>query len=83
MSCLSLQLLKIKIWEKLVLQIKNKLAFIKKLLNFFDFIETPDPSQLSAKEREWLNGLEEAVRQVNEHKGKKATLKSAKALFHE
>lgn len=71
--------------EKLVLHIKNKnkLAFIKELLNSFDFVEIVDPSQLSAKEKEWLTGLEEAVRQVNEHKGKKATLKSAKALLVE
>lgn len=71
--------------EQLVLNIKNKskLAFIKELLNAFDYVEVLEPSQLSAKEKKWLAGLEEAVKQVNQHKQGKIKLKSAKALLNE
>ena len=71
--------------EQLVLHIKNKskLAFIKELLKAFDYVEVLEPSQLSAKEKKWLAGLEEAVQQVNEHKQGKTHLKSAKALLDE
>jgi hypothetical protein len=39
--------------EQLVLRIKkkNKLAFIKELLEAFEYIEVLEPSQLSAKEK--------------------------------
>ena len=71
--------------EQLVLHIKNKskLAFIKELLKAFDYVEVLEPADLSAKEKKWLERLEEAVRQVNQHKDGKANLKSAKALLDE
>ncbi len=71
--------------EQLVLHIKkkNKLAFIKELLKAFDYVEVLEPSKLSAKEKKWLDNLEAAVRQVNEHKQGKTPLKSVKALLDE
>lgn len=71
--------------EHLVLHIKkkNKLAFIKELLEAFDYVEVLEPAQLSSKEKKWLAGLEEAVQQVNKHKHGKIKLKSAKALLNE
>ncbi len=71
--------------EHLVLHIKNKskLAFIKELLQAFDYVEVLEPADLSAKEKKWLDGLTEAVREVNQHKQGKTTLKSAKALLNE
>ena len=71
--------------EQLVLRIKkkNKLAFIKELLEAFDYIEVLEPSQLSTKEKKWLAGLEEAVQQVNQHKQDKIKLKSAKELLND
>ncbi|MBC6493208.1 hypothetical protein BC349_19305 [Flavihumibacter stibioxidans] len=71
--------------EQLVVHIKkkNKLAFIKELLKAFDYVEVLEPSQLSAKEKKWLAGLEESVQQVNQHKQGKIKLKSAKALLDE
>ena len=69
--------------EQLVVHIKkkNKLAFIKELLKAFDYIEVLEPAQLSAKEKKWLAGLEEAVQLVSQHKQRKIKLKSAKALI--
>ena len=71
--------------EQLVLHIKNKskLAFIKELLNAFDYVEVLEPSQLSAKEKKWLEGLEEAVQQIKAHQQGTLQLKSAKALLDE
>jgi hypothetical protein len=56
--------------EQLVVHIKkkNKLAFIKELLKAFDYIEVLEPAQLSAKEKKWLAGLEEAALQVSQQK---------------
>jgi hypothetical protein len=67
--------------EHLVIHIKkkNKLAFIKELLKAFDYIEVLEPAQLSAKEKKWLAGLEEAVQQVSQHKQGKIKPKLAKA----
>jgi hypothetical protein len=71
--------------EQLVVHIKkkNKLAFIKELLNAFDFVEVLEPSQLTAKEKKWLAGLEDATQQVRQHKLGKVKLKSAKSLLNE
>jgi len=68
--------------EHLVIHIKkkNKLAFIKELLKAFDYLEVLEPAQLSAKEKKWLAGLEEAALQVSQHKQGKIKMKSAKAL---
>jgi hypothetical protein len=71
--------------EQLVVQIKkkNKLAFIKEILKAFDYVEVLEPSNLSPKEKKWLQDLSGATAEVNRHKQGKAKLKSAKALLHE
>ena len=71
--------------EQLVLHIKNKskLAFIRELLEAFDYVEVLEPSSLSAKEKKWLSELEEAVKEVKDNKQGKNNLKSAKALLDE
>jgi hypothetical protein len=71
--------------EQLVVQIKkkNKLAFIKEILKAFDYVEVLEPSNLSPKEKKWLQDLSGATTEVNRHKQGKAKLKSAKALLHE
>jgi hypothetical protein len=71
--------------EQLVVQIKkkNKLAFIKEILKAFDYVEVLEPSNLSAKEKKWLQELSGAVTEVSRHKQGKGKLKSAKALLHE
>lgn len=71
--------------EQLVLHIKrkNKLPFIKELLQAFDYVEVLESKQLSVKEKKWLAGLEKSVEQVNLHKQGKTKLKSAKQLLDE
>ena len=71
--------------EQLVLHIKkkNKLPFIKELLQAVDYVEVLESRQLTAKEKKWLDGLEKAVQQVNLRKQGKAKLKSAKQLLDE
>jgi len=70
--------------DRLIIQINNnKLAFIKELLEAFDYVKVLEPSQLSIKEKKWLEGLEDAVEQINQHKKGKGKLKSAKALLNE
>lgn len=71
--------------EQLVVQIKkkNKLAFIKEILKAFDYVEVLEPSDLSPKEKKWLQELSSAAAEVSKHKQGKAKLKSAKALLHE
>jgi len=71
--------------EQLVVQIKkkNKLAFIKEILKAFDYVEVLEPTNLTPKEKKWLQEFSQAAAEVNRHKQGKAKLKSAKALLHE
>lgn len=71
--------------EQLVLHIKkkNKLPFIKELLEAFDYVEVLESRDLTAKEKKWLAGFEQSIQQVNLHKQGKTKLKSAKQLLDE
>lgn len=71
--------------EQLVLHIKkkNKLPFIKELLQAFDYVEVLESKQLSTKEKKWLQDFEKAIEQVNLHKQGKIKLKTAKQLLDE
>ena len=69
--------------EQIVLHIKDKskLAFIRELLEAFDYIEVLELSNLSAEEQEWLSQMEEAVKEIKDNKQGDKNLRSAKALL--
>ena len=73
--------------EQLILHIKNKskMPFLKELLKHMEFVEIIEPTQnkLTIKEKKILEGLEEAVEQVNLHKKGKAKLKTIQQLLDE
>lgn len=73
--------------EQLILHIKNKskIPFLKELLKHMEFVEVIEPVQkkLTAKEKKILEGLEEAVDQVNLHKKGKAKLKTIQQVLNE
>lgn len=73
--------------EQLILHIKNKskMPFLKELLKHMEFVEVVEPVQkkLTTKEKKILEGLEEAVEQVNLHKKGKAQLKTIQQVLDE
>ena len=64
---------------------KSKIPFLKELLNHMEFVEVlePDNKRLTAREKKILEGLEEAVEQVNLHKKGKGKLKTIQQVLDE
>ena len=71
--------------EHLILNVKNKskLPFLKELLKHMEFVEVVDPKKYTAKEKQILSDLEEAVEQVNLHKKGKLKLKTIQQVLDE
>lgn len=71
--------------EHLILNIRNKrkLPFLKELLKHMEFVEVVEPKNYTAKEKEILAGLDEAVSQINLHKKGKIKLKTLQQALDE
>ena len=71
--------------EHLILNIKdkNKLSFLKELLEHMDFVEVVAPVKFTAKEKEILKDLDDAVTQVNLHNKGKIKLKTVQQVLDE
>jgi hypothetical protein len=69
---------------EIIIQVKNKkkLPFLKELLSQMDFVEITD-NKKSAKKKQILSNLDEAVDFVNNYKKGKTKAKSLKQLLNE
>lgn len=71
--------------EQLILNIKNKskIPFLKEILKRMEFVEVVEPKNYTAKEKQILSDLDEAVAQVNLHKKGKIKLKTLQQVLDE
>lgn len=80
--------------QQLILNIKDEsqLPFLTELLAHFDFVEVLKPQngnsqrrerKLTAAEQEFVDGLKQALREVELHQQGKIQLKTARELYQE
>lgn len=71
--------------EQIILNIKNKskIPFLRELLKHLEFVEVIEPEKFSAKEKEILNNIDEAVDFVNKYKNKEVESRSFSQLLNE
>jgi hypothetical protein len=71
--------------EEITILVKNKkkLPFLKELLSQMDFVKIADTDKKTAKKKQILSDIDEAIDFVNSHKKNKTKAKSLKQLLNE